>query len=44
MKTKERCGKLPNEAGMCVKTKEIQAERRYVVEKTGSYQPDGGSF
>jgi hypothetical protein len=36
MKTKERCGKLPNEAGMLMKTKEIYAEWRNVVEKTGS--------
>jgi hypothetical protein len=32
MKTKERCGKLGSEAGICMKTKEILADSRNVVE------------
>ena len=34
MKTKDRCGKLGNEAGMYMKTREIEAESGNVVEKT----------
>jgi hypothetical protein len=36
LKTKGRCGKPANEAGMYMKTKEIQALGGDVVEKTGT--------
>jgi hypothetical protein len=36
MKKKDRCGKLGNEAGMCVKTKALALLGGNIVEKTGS--------
>jgi hypothetical protein len=36
MKAKDRRGKLGNEAGMCMKTKNLSAICRNVVENTGS--------
>jgi hypothetical protein len=36
LKTKERCGKPADEAGMYLKTKEIQAKSGNVVENKGS--------
>jgi hypothetical protein len=36
MKTKEDCGKLRNIAGMYMKTNEIQAESRNLIENTCS--------
>jgi hypothetical protein len=35
LKTKDHCGKLAREAGMYLKTNEIQAECGNVVEKKG---------
>jgi hypothetical protein len=37
MKTKDRCGKHPNEAGMLLKKNEIDVEGGNVVEKTMGY-------
>jgi hypothetical protein len=35
VKTKDRCGKLGDEAGMCVKTKDLANKSGNVVEKKG---------
>jgi hypothetical protein len=36
MKTKERCGKRGNEAGMCMKTKKLADKSGNIIDNKGS--------